>query len=132
MVQPEAGVDCVASTKSLAEYRQRPYTERRPVVCLGDSAQLVLETSPLIVSTKQQPFQVDDEYERAATVVAIQFCEPKVPRRPGAIDLGARPCQHPYQGALYVVLETPRARTGTAPRVLPRPESRPLAEDRGV
>ena len=76
MIQPEAAAECVAGMEVVPVTCERPCDERRPVVCMDE--QPVQETHSPIASTKEQPCRVNDEYQRAGTAAAFQFCEPLV------------------------------------------------------
>ena len=77
VIPPQADAEFAASMEQVLDLYQKPYDPDCPVVCMDEQpVQLVKETRPPIAGTKNRPWRVDYEYERAGTASVFLFCEP--------------------------------------------------------
>ncbi len=77
VIPPEADSEFVAAMEEVLETYARPYSVRRPVLCMDEQpVQMLKETRVPIPATKKHPRRVDYEYERAGVASIFMFCEP--------------------------------------------------------
>jgi DDE superfamily endonuclease len=74
--------DYVAAMEDVLEVYQRPYDERRPLVCVDEATkQLVADVTPPLPMEPGQPARQDYEYERRGTANLFMVFEPLAGRR---------------------------------------------------
>lgn len=74
--------DYVAAMEDVLEVYQRPYDERRPMVCVDEATkQLVADVTPPLPMEPGQPARQDYEYERRGTANLFMAFEPLAGRR---------------------------------------------------
>jgi hypothetical protein len=77
VIPPQANSEFVACMEDVLETYARPYNRAFPVVCMDEQpVQLLKETRKPIPASKNHPFRVDYEYERAGTACIFMFAEP--------------------------------------------------------
>lgn len=77
VIPPEQNAEFVACMEEVLEVYARPYTPKRPVLCMDEQPfQLQLETRRPIAATKKHGLRVDYEYERNGTASIFMFAEP--------------------------------------------------------
>ncbi len=79
VIPPKADGEYVAAMEDVLSTYERPYDERRPVVCRDEQPiRMVQETRQPLPATTEHPRRVDYEYRRAGMASAFMFCEPLV------------------------------------------------------
>ena len=79
---PEANAECVCAMEDTLEVYQRPYDERRPLVCFDEGPkQLVKDVRAPLPAAPGHLERVDDEYERNGTGNLFMMFEPLAGRR---------------------------------------------------
>ena len=77
MIPPSEDAAFVAHMEDILDVYQRPYDNRRPVVCMDEQPrQLIKETRVALPVKPGQVARYDHEYERAGTAVNFLFTEP--------------------------------------------------------
>ncbi len=77
VIPPEQSADFVAHMEDVLEVYHRPYSPKRPVICMDEQpVQLIKETRVPLPPAPGRPECVDFEYERNGTANIFLFTEP--------------------------------------------------------
>ena len=76
-IAPTASADFVCHMEDVLEVDHRPFDPQRPVVCLDETTQqLVNETRTPLPAAAGRPVSFDDEYERQGVATLFMLCAP--------------------------------------------------------
>ncbi|MCP3667520.1 MAG: hypothetical protein GY696_34345 [Gammaproteobacteria bacterium] len=133
-VIPKAGADFVCAMEDVLKVYERPYNERKPVICFDESPRRLIGEKRRPYVDKQGVIHTDYEYIRNGTADMFMICEPLGGKREVLIkDRHTRPewaetiryiaeDMYPDAEKLTVIQDNLSAHKRSALYVLPEPE----------